>query len=62
MNSVLTIVRKAELSRTEIQLLIDTVLNSYEDETSDWLKVKKLDSVCIPLNVLYTKYNLYIIL
>lgn len=43
-NSVLTVIRKAELSRSEIQLLIDTLLNSYEDETSDWLKVKKLDS------------------
>ncbi|XP_014270414.1 kinectin [Halyomorpha halys] len=43
-NSVLAVIRKAELSRSEIQLLIDTLLNSYEDETSDWLKVKKLDS------------------
>lgn len=43
-NSILTLIRKAEFSRSEIQLLIDTLLNSCEDETSEWFKVKKLDS------------------
>lgn len=43
-NSILSLIRKAEFSRSEIQLLIDTLLNSCEDETSEWLKVKKLDS------------------
>ncbi|KAL1110282.1 hypothetical protein AAG570_008359 [Ranatra chinensis] len=37
-NLLMTMLQKAELSRSEIQLLIDALLNKQQEESSEWLK------------------------
>uniref|UniRef100_A0A0A9WBH4 Kinectin n=2 Tax=Lygus hesperus TaxID=30085 RepID=A0A0A9WBH4_LYGHE len=37
-NLLVSLVQKAELSRTEIQLLIDALLNKQQEDISEWLK------------------------